>query len=39
MSVGTSHFQNMLDKAAALKDEGNEFFKKHSYDSARNKYQ
>ena len=34
-----SHFQSMLDKAAVLKQQGNELFKSRDYDLARIKYQ
>ena len=32
MAMGVSHFGVKLDKAAALKVEGNVFFKEHQYD-------
>ena len=40
MSVGvTSHFEIKLNKASALKDEGNQLFKIQKLDNARAKYQ
>ena len=40
MSVGVaSHFEMKLNKASALKDEGNLLFKQQKLENARTKYQ